>query len=480
MSVATVGAAVIGAGAAMYASNKASKAQGKASDAAAASAAEDLAFQKSQYANAEAYMKGASGESQEQFAHGIKAISQSGGGYTASTIDQSQLGKGAFNSVTTLAPSTAHLATTAPGIAAPGIAAPAQVFTSDLALSDFDGFLESFKDAMGENSEALETFSRRYGNIMDNVSEGIMKVSQERLSASGREQLSLDADQMRRDITKRLNVANMNRSGINLELQDRMNMDVEKMARKVDVDSYGQAAGLQAQGTQTLNSMFGIGNQIQGRREGLNMTKGQGMLQNEQFNAQTGTRVNMYNASNQQQTNQYNAQQQQQNSQYNASNRQQIGMFNAQQNQQTSQYNAGVDNNTRQFNAQGNMVNSQYNAGAHNNAMLNNMQATNSARVFASQAQNTMYTNAAQMYANRSQSRLTANNSFYGGVAMPDASNVINAHNSAADAAGKSAAGFASAAGNLAGKAYDAYQNRPQTPAPAATPSYGGDPLDLF
>jgi len=411
MSAIAIGAAVIGAGAAIYSSNKASKAQGKASDAAAASAAEDLAFQKDKYGKAEEYMKGAMYASGVEWVTADAHIGLSGVGYNPATLDTANLAKSkAFLSK----------AETAQGV-----------------LSDFDGFLQSFKDAMGENSEAMETFSRRYGNIMDNVSDGIMKVSQERLSASGREQLSLDADQMRRDITQKLNVANMNRSGINLELQDRMNMDVEKMARKIDVDSYGQAQGLQAQGTQTLNSIYGIGNQIQGRREGLHMTKGQGMLQNEQFNAQTGTQVNMYNASNQQQANQFNAGQQQ--------------------------------------------ATSQWNAGQTNQAMSSNMQATNTARAFAAQAQNTMYANAAQMYANRSQSRLTANNSFYGGVAMPDASNVINAHNAAAASAGKSASGYAAVAGNLAGKAYDAYQNRPQTAAPVAAPaSYGGDPLDLF
>ena len=408
MSVAAVGisgaVALGGAAVSAYGSYKASQAQGKAMEQSNAMAQADLAFRKEKYAYADSYMQnGANAVSNAevgqalgyigQSAQGYSAHGYSAQGYSATIVDLGSLEKG-------------------------------KTYTSENILADFDTFLEGFKEAIGENTKALDDFNRRYGNIMDNVADGIIKVSQERLSASGREQLMIDSDQMRKDITNRLNVANLNRSGINIELQQRMDMDIEKAARKIDVDSYGQAAGLQAQGIQSLNSMFAIGSQIQGRREGLYGMKAQAGLQNEQFN-----------------TGQAN----------------QTSRFNASQEQQSSQFNAGQSNQMMGMNAQMENSAKAFTASAHDQAAAFTASAHNQAAAFKAQAHNNAYGAAAQMMGNRAQSRLTAANSFYAGVGMPNASGAIQTSNNLAALQGQNAAGYAQAAGNLAGKAWDIY-----------------------
>ena len=262
-------------------------------------------------------------------------------------------------------------------------------------LANMDSFIEKFQKAIGNNTEAMDTFSRRYGPIMDNVADGIMNVSQARLSASGREQLSLDRDTIMKDMDQRLATAGINRSGINVEMADRMSMDFAKQSRKIDVDSYGQANQLQAQGTNTLNSMYGIGENIRGRSEQLQAGFAGGMLQGELANSQMATGVNVGNAQRQAAMSQFNAQTQ-------------TGV---------SLANAGAENKASMFNAQ---------------------------------VDNAMHGAAGNLAAGQSQRRQNAWLSFNSGIGQNDG--VANAYQQQANAAGQDAAGWGSFAGSMLGK----------------------------
>ena len=355
-----IGAAVIGAAGAVYSSNKASKSADKAT----AAAGEQLDWERDKHAQAEGVL------SLEN------AFSQ---GHYQMAVGHVEYGMGNL--------ATAHL----------GTASESKSMDAKAVLADMDSFIDKFKEALGDNSEAMSTFERRYGPIMDNVADGIMNVSQERLSASGREQLSLDRNTIMKDMNQKLATSGITRSGINVEMSDRMNMDFAKQSRKIDVDSYSQAQGLQAQGAQTLNGMYGIGENIRGRREQINTVFGQGMLQGETANAQLATNTNVGNANRWTQNNQFNAAQ-----------KTSVSMQNAATQTNVSQVNAGIKNN------QG--------------AALSNVHHG------IAQRQHGAYLG------------------FHSGVATPNAAPLVAAHQSQANAANADAAGWGQFAGSMLAK----------------------------
>ena len=366
MSVAAIGGAVIGAAGAIYSSNKQAKANDK-----------QLAHEKEKYD----YSKGNLAKEAE---------------WSDRFTDEAMKAFGRAN----------HTASFTKAVGILGTATNAKSTDAKAVLADMDSFISKFKTALGDNTQAMQTFERRYGPIMDNVADGIMRVSQERLSASGREQLSLDRDTIMKDMDQRLATAGINRSGINVEMSDRMNMDFNKQSRKIDVDSYSQAGQLQAQGTQTLNSMYGIGENIRGRREQMNTMFGQGMLQGEMANSQVQTGVNVGNAQRQTQVDVGNAQRQTGMSQHNSQVQTSVSLANAGGANQNAMFNAGVANSQ---------------AGA-----IGNMLAGNASR------------------------RQNAWLAFNSGAAQSNG--VSNAYQNQADAAGKDAAGWGSFAGTMLAK----------------------------
>ena len=376
MSVFAIGGAVIGAAGSIYSSNKQAKAAGKAADV----SKEQLEWEKEQYAKAETVLTQENGFSADNFQAGLHNI---------------KYGMG-------------HQATASHSTAYGGQAVESKSMDAKAVLADMDSFINKFQEALGNNTEAMETFERRYGPIMDNVATGIMNVSQERISASGREQLSLDRNTILKDMDQRLSSAGLNRSGINVEMTERMNMDFNKQSRKIDVDSYGQSVGLQAQGTQTLNSMYGVGENIRGRREQLNAGFAQGNLQGEMANAQLGTNTNIGNANRWTQNNQFNANNKTSVSMTNAGNRTRVSMANAAADTNMSQYNAGV--------------------------------------------KNTQGAAAANVHLGMAQRQQSAYLGFHSGVETPNAAPLANAYQNQANAAGQDAAGWGSFAGSILGK----------------------------
>jgi len=277
-------------------------------------------------------------------------------------------------------------------------------FMSEAYKTELDGFIEAFKDAENMNNLSMDTFNRRYGQVMDNVRQSILDVSQERLAASGREQLSLDAKTLAQNFDQEMIRKNMNRSGISVEMENRMTMEVSKQARAIDVNSYAQANQMQAQGVQALNSMTAQEQQIAQRGENIQQNKAQGILNAKMQDANLLTQTSNSNAARQQQA-----------SQINATNRTNVSMTNA-----SNRTNVSMTNATNKTNV-----------------------AMNNARIASSKQ---------LALANLYSSKWNAANNFYAG--NPGAG-VSSAYGAQATAAGQDAAGWGSIAGWGAEKAFD-------------------------
>ncbi len=139
----------------------------------------------------------------------------------------------------------------------------------------YDDFLGGFQTMLGENTSAMKDFNQTYGNIMDNVKQGIMDVSSAQLSATGREQLSLDMETLGKTFDNSMASRGMARSGMSVEADRRMAMDAAQQGRAIDVNANSQAIQLQGQGLQNLNSMYGIQTGIQDQRMNILGQQGQ-------------------------------------------------------------------------------------------------------------------------------------------------------------------------------------------------------------
>jgi len=139
----------------------------------------------------------------------------------------------------------------------------------------FDGFLDSFAPMLAENEGAMMDFQRRYGPLMDNVTEGIKTVSATNLAAQGREQLSLDMETLTGNMNASMASRNLGRSGISVESERRLASDAAQQARSIDVNSQQQAMQLQGQGIQTLNSMQNMEQGLKDQRLGIMGSQGQ-------------------------------------------------------------------------------------------------------------------------------------------------------------------------------------------------------------
>ncbi len=314
-----------------------------------------------------------------------------------------------------------------------------EAFMAEAYKVELDAFIETFAQAEQMNHEAMDTFNRRYGLIMDNVKQGILDVSQERLAASGREQLALDAKTLGNNFDQEMAAKGMGRSGITVEMEGRMAMEVAKQARAIDVNSYAQAQGLQAQGIQSLNSMTGIEQDIAGRGEAIQNNLAQGYLNASMQDASLATNVSMQNANNLTQASQVNATNATNVSMTNASNATNVSMTNASNATQTSISNATNATNTSISNAQ-----------------------------LASAQQ----LNIASMYHDKWELGQNAVNSFYSGQ---PGSGVSSALESQATQYQSDANGYAGVAGSAVESLYENYKPATTTPV-----NLYGDPLDLF
>ncbi len=493
MSGFTIGAAVIGVAGSVYSANKA----GKASKAANQTAQQDLAFQRERYGDAQRYMNNASRSGNMAFRAGMSNMMNNAPGQIT-------------GSHATASMASASMATASQGQHYSGKHFDAQsVDARSFDMKSFDaeaknydaaqagyqevdmsGFLESFKEAMADNTQGLEAFQRRYGPIMDNVAEGIIKVSQERLSAMGRQQLTADAETLRKNFQHQMGVSGLARSGITVEAESRMAMDTAEQARNIDLNSHAQSQQLQAQGVNTLNSMEGIQQGILGRREQIAMTRGQGQymgaaqdaqnatntshLNSQMTNAQRAywaqaqTQVNMQNANLQTQASSQNAAQKTQVNMQNANNRTNVNLSNAQSKTNVSMTNAASRTNVSMGNAQmrtsvsqGNAANatnvSMQNASSQTQVGMHNAGVDNQVSMYNNSNNINHNNNISQAWMNRYQMDKGAANSFYAGVQAPNASNAINAQTAQAQGWNQQAAGFAGAAGTFAAKAWDTY-----------------------
>jgi len=387
MSVAwvAVGAAAVGT---IYSSKQASKASDKASQA----AQQQLAWDKEQYNEAKTYLDREGRAANAMWSRGMNVLNRSPSLATASF-------------------GTASMATAYDAQSYDMKAYQAKAFEAEL-----DGFLQSFKEASETNDLSLSDFNRRYGNIMDNLETSILNVEQSRLSASGREQLMLDADTMKANFRQQMAKTGLTRSGITSEMEKRMAMDTQREARAIDVNSYAQSNQLQAQGTQALNSVFGIGQNIAMRDEMLSQNKASGLLAAAMQNSHLQTNVSQQNANLQTQASAQNAQ-----------NRTNVSLANAANKTNVSRTNATNATNV----SMGNAANAT-NISAQNAGILN--------------AQNQML---AQSYMNRYQMGKGSQNAFYSGVGAPDSANLINSYNQQAQQYNTDAAGYAKSAGYL-------------------------------
>jgi len=281
-------------------------------------------------------------------------------------------------------------------------------FMSEAYKTELDGFVEAFKDAENMNNLSMDTFNRRYGQVMDNVRQSILDVSQERLAASGREQLALDAKTLSQNFDQEMARKGMNRSGMSVEMENRMAMEVSKQARAIDVNSYAQANQMQAQGVQALNSMTAQEQQIAQRGENLQQNKAQGILNAKMQDANLLTQTSNNNAARQQQA-----------SQVNATNRTNVSMTNA-----SNRTNVSMTNATNKTNV------------AMNNARIASSKQLALAKMYSSKWDNA--------------------NAFYAG--NPGAG-VSSAYGAQATQAGQDAAGWGSVAGWGAEKAFDKFSS---------------------
>lgn len=322
--------------------------------------AANLAFAKQRYSEGKEYLEGNLEAADEAFDKAVDTLSFGAGGCPSAVL------------------ATAYDAK----------AYDMKAFMAEAYEVELDGFIEAFKSAEDINTISMDTFNRRYGQIMENVKRSILDVEQSRLSASGREQLAIDATTLANNFDNQLVKRGMDRSGISVEMHKRMEMETAQQARAIDVNSYSQAMGLQAQGTQTLNSMTAAREGIAARGEVIAQNKAHGILSAEMQDAQAKTNVSLQNA-----------QAKTLESQTNAANKTNVSIANAR-------------NKT--------------------NVSIANAQ-TASQRSLA----------LAQLYSNKWSAANNAMNSFYTGVA----SDVTSANNQTAASASADAAGYAKMAG---------------------------------
>ena len=290
-----------------------------------------------------------------------------------------------------------------------------EAYKAETYQAEMDGFLEAFKDASESADLSLDTFTRRYGQIMDNLEQSILDADRERFAASGRERLMLDADTMKKNLNNSIARAGLTRSGVTMEMQSRMDMDIARQAREIDVNSYAQAGQLQAAGTQALGGLTQLRESIAARGEAYDIGRGQGILQTNMFNAQQQQQGSQFNARQQQEASRVNAQNQTNVSMQNASNKTNVSLANAGARNQASMFNAGVDNSQK--------------------------------------------TSIANAYLGRAQSGYNAANSFYSGVGQQGASGVANTYNNMATGYGQDAAGYAKFGGYLMNNAMNGPSN---------------------
>ena len=399
MGVANViglGAAVIGG----IGSAKASKAQAKAS-------AAQLGWEKQMYREGKAHFTGGQAMADASYAGALHQLAGSSPAYGVASCAAASL-------------ATAYDAKSY----------DMKAFMADSYQVELDGFIQSFKDAEDINNISMDTFSRRYGQIMDNVKQNILNVSQERLSATGREQLALDAKTLQQNFDHEMSAKGMGRSGITVESHARMQMEVNKQARAIDVNSYDQANQLQSMGVQTLNSMTQGEQSISQRAEQLYQNKAHGLLQAGMQDANLKTQTSLQNANNKTLASRTNAQSKTQVSLANAQNKTNVSMTNA-----TNRTNVSINNSRNATNV------SMANAGITNakSMALANFHNSNWAR------------------------QQNAQNSFYSG--NPGAG-VSAAYGQQASQAGQDAAGWGKVAGWGAEKAYDAWAGTKPTTTP--------------
>ena len=284
-----IGSAIVGGIGSINAANKADKANSN-----------QLAWEQEQYANAEKYFEGSQGglqEAKDIMRFGVK----SGGGCAGAALAQAYDAK----------------------------SYDMKAYMAESYQVELDGFINAFKDAEDINDISMDTFSRRYGQIMDNVKQNILDVSQERLSASGREQLALDAKTLSENFDQEMTRKGMGRSGISVESKQRMAMEVSKQARAIDVNSYDQANQLQAMGVQTLNSMTQGEQSIAMRGEQIHQNKARGLLSASMQDANLLTQTSHLNANNKTLASRTNATNKTNVSMTNATNRTNVSMTNA-------------------------------------------------------------------------------------------------------------------------------------------------------
>ncbi len=257
MSWVAVGVGLAGAAGAIYSSKK----SGDASDSAAASTAEQIAWEKQQY------FIGA--DKMEMAGTVGSALWQQGSNIGYDTLLRAQQQSAMYQTESADYKQKADIAT-------------------QTMQGYFDNFLAGFDTMLNENAsnradvqgwgsdaraigEAnLADFNRTYGNIMDNVKQGIMDVSSAQLSATGREQLSLDMETLGKTFDNSMASRGMARSGMSVEADRRMAMDTAQQGRAIDVNANSQAMQLQGQGLQNLNGMYGIGQNIQQFNQNVN------------------------------------------------------------------------------------------------------------------------------------------------------------------------------------------------------------------
>ncbi len=384
MSVAAIGiGGAVMAGATAYSAYKG----GQAADKAAGASAADLAFQRDQFdyskqnfEMANSYFDQRGSQSNQDFNTAVGFGMQSYGTAKAQSQAYNQFAGGILSG---------DIGGEIGGATGTG-------FSATAAKVDFSGFLNSFSDAMVTNGEALETFNRRYGPIMDNVAEGIENVSQARLSASGREQMSLDMETMGNQFKSQMAASGMGRSGMAVETEQRMAMQAMEQGRAIDIAAYEQAGVLQAQGVNTLNSMENQRQGIYQRSENIDQNKGQGLLQGAMTNASNATNASIATAANKTQASISNA-------------------------------NMANQMDANKLSIAANMFGRGFN---------NELQASN---------------NVGNLFSNRSNTNLNAQNAFYGNMGMPSATGVSNAYQNSAAQSQADAGGWMQTAGSLLG-----------------------------
>lgn len=395
----------------LYSAYSSSKSSSKSSDQAQQMSQDQLNWQMEQYGNSQTYLADLGVQGEAAWETGIAHLS--------SPLEQM------IAQNYTAAHATASMAT-----ASMAQSYDMEAFKSEAFRVEMEGFLGAFKEASDSQEFSMEAFTRRYGNIMDNLEESILSVERSRFAASGREQLMVDADTMKANFRQALAQAGMTRSGVTVEAEKRMDMDIARQARAIDVNSYAQAGALQAQGVNSLNQVVGLGENIAARGEQIAQNKAHAMFQSASQNAAQKTAVSQQWASLQTQASAQNAQNATNVSMLNANNKTQVSMANASNATNVSMFNAGATNNASQFNASANNAASMYNVSA------------------ANQQQQVL----GGAYLSKWNAYKGAENSFYSGVQAPSWDNSINAANTASQNAASSAAGYAQAGGYIYGQ----------------------------